>query len=111
MENNFTCPICGAKYDTLTALKDCVCNHEKADKENRARETERKIEALKTKNNELLKAIRKNCEELRKLGYNATVTYTTLGSTRQETSQNGNKKSFTIENDLETFLKTMFGGY
>lgn len=124
MEKNFNCPVCGAKCANLTVLKNCIAEHEKAEKDSEAKKREQRIKCLEAENNNLLERVRKNCEELKNLGVSATVTYNTMTETKKQQKDVWSLfgeviKSNKVDNDkdnvedlggLEAFLKAMLGG-
>ena len=69
------CPICNREYEDLGKLAACITAHDKDMKGKEQEEKQKKIEALRKQNNSLYGQLKKNCEELRKLGCDARTTY------------------------------------
>lgn len=69
------CPICSREYEDLSKLAACITAHDKDMKGKEQEEKQKKIEALRKQNNTLYDQLKKNCEELRKLGCDARTTY------------------------------------
>lgn len=69
------CPICNREYEDLGKLAACITAHDKDMKGKEQEEKQKKIEALRKQNNTLYDQLKKNCEELRKLGCDARTTY------------------------------------
>lgn len=69
------CPICNREYEDLGKLAACITAHDKDMKCKEQEEKQKKIEALRKQNNSLYGQLKKNCEELRKLGCDARTTY------------------------------------
>lgn len=74
---NIKCPICGATCKDIEAVKKCLNEHEKAEKDAEKAKNDKKIEALKAQNEKLFQAIKKNNEALENLGVMAKVSYYT----------------------------------
>lgn len=69
------CPICNREYKDLSKLAACITAHDKDMKGKEQEEKQKKIEALRKQNITLYDQLKKNCEELRKLGCDARTTY------------------------------------
>lgn len=69
------CPICNREYEDLGKLAACITAHDKDMKGKEQEEKQKKIEALRKQNTTLYDQLKKNCEELRKLGCDARTTY------------------------------------
>lgn len=69
------CPICSREYEDLGKLAACITAHDKDMKGKEQEEKQKKIEALRKQNDSLYSQLKKNCEELRKLGCDARTTY------------------------------------
>lgn len=98
MEKNFICPVCGATCGSLVELKNCILEHEIAEKKAKQNEKEMKIKELKDKNENLIKEIKKNCEQLKELGVNASIQYNVIPNRQFGRSE---VKSSTLENNFK----------
>lgn len=112
MEKKYVCPVCNQEVANLEALNKCIIKHMEYEKQNQEAEKQSKIDKLKAENEKLIGQIKRNCDELNKLGIIASVNYN-VGTARVNKINNSSNKSFKYpfnekeQEDIEKFIKNL----
>lgn len=100
------CPICSREYEDLGKLAACITAHDKDMKGKEQEEKQKKIEALRKQNNSLYGQLKKNCEELRKLGCDARTTYSVGDLIRTPFVSQSTIDSKSLEDEINKVLQS-----
>lgn len=100
------CPICSREYEDLGKLAACITAHDKDMKGKEQEEKQKKIEALRKQNNSLYGQLKKNCEELRKLGCDARTTYSVGNLIRTPFVSEPTIDSKSLEDEINKVLQS-----
>lgn len=100
------CPICNREYEDLGKLAACITAHDKDMKGKEQEEKQKKIEALRKQNNSLYGQLKKNCEELRKLGCDARTTYSVGNLIRTPFVSEPTIDSKSLEDEINKVLQS-----
>lgn len=99
------CPICNREYEDLGKLAACITAHDKDMKGKEQEEKQKKVEALRKQNTTLYDQLKKNCEELRKLGCDARTTYSVGHLVRTPFVSESTIDSKSLEDEINKVLQ------